>query len=63
KVDAQGMLLQNPVVTQSSGNAQFDASSASAIVRTANSGQFPPPPSADYGDLDLVFTLDELMGR
>ena len=63
KVDAQGKLLQNPVVTHSSGNAQFDASAASAIVRTANSGQFPPPPSADYGDLDLVFTLDELMGR
>ena len=63
KVDGQGKLLQNPVVTHSSGNAQFDASAASAIVRTANSGQFPPPPSADYGDLDLVFTLDELMGR
>ena len=63
KVDSQGKLLQQPTVTHSSGNAQFDSSAASAIVRTANSGQFPPPPSADYGDLDLVFTLDELMGR
>lgn len=64
RVDGQGKLLQNPTITHaSSGNSQFDSSAVNAIVRTANSGQFPPPPSADYGDLDLVFTLDELMGR
>ena len=63
RVDGQGKLLQNPTVTHSSGNSQFDSSAVNAIVRTAQSGQFPPPPSADYGDLDLVFTLDELMGR
>ena len=63
KVDGQGKLMQNPTVTHSSGNSQFDSSAVNAIVRTAQSGQFPPPPSADYGDLDLVFTLDELMGR
>lgn len=63
KVDGQGKLMQNPTVTHSSGNSQFDSSAVNAIVRTAQSGQFPPPPSSDYGDLDLVFTLDELMGR
>ena len=63
KVDGQGKLMQNPTVTHSSGNSQFDSSAVNAIVRTAQSGQFPPPPSADYSDLDLVFTLDELMGR
>ena len=63
RVDGQGKLMQNPTVTHSSGNSQFDSSAVNAIVRTAQSGQFPPPPSADYGDLDLVFTLDELMGR
>ena len=63
KVDGQGKLMQNPTVTHGSGNSQFDSSAVNAIVRTAQSGQFPPPPSADYSDLDLVFTLDELMGR
>ena len=62
KVDAQGKVLQT-TVTRGSGNAQFDASAVNAIIRTSQSGQFPPPPSADYSDLDLVFTLDELMGR
>ena len=63
KVDGQAKLMQNPTVTHGSGNSQFDSSAVNAIVRTAQSGQFPPPPSADYSDLDLVFTLDELMGR
>ena len=63
KVDGQGKLMQNPTVTHGSGNSQFDSSAVNAIVRTAQSGQFPPPPSADYSDLELVFTLDELMGR
>ncbi len=62
RVDAQGK-VQQTAVTRSSGNAQFDASAVNAIVRTSQSGDFPPPPSAAYGDLDLVFTLDEMMGR
>ena len=32
-------------------------------LRAMFGSKVPPPPSADYGDLDLVFTLDELMGR
>ena len=62
KVDLQGR-VQQTAVTRGSGNAQFDASAVNAIIRTSQSGQFPPPPSAEYTDLDLVFTLDELMGR
>ncbi|WP_257243081.1 cell envelope integrity protein TolA [Desulfovibrio legallii] len=62
KVDMQGR-VQQTTVTRGSGNAQFDASAVNAVIRTSQSGQFPPPPSAEYTDLDLVFTLDELMGR
>lgn len=61
-VDLQGT-VQRTEVRQSSGNAQFDASAVNAIVRTSNAGQFPPPPNPEYTDLDLVFTLDEMMGR
>lgn len=61
-VDMQGKVL-NAAISQSSGNAQFDASAVNAVVRTGNAGQFPPPPNQDYTDLDLVFTLDEMMGR
>ena len=50
-------------VTQSSGNAQYDSSAANAIWRTSRAGAFPPPPSEQYTELDLVFTLNELMGR
>jgi TonB family protein len=62
KVDMQGKVLQT-VISQGSGNSQFDASAVNAILRTSQAGQFPPPPSQEYTDLDLVFTLDELMGR
>lgn len=62
KVDMQGKVLRADV-TQGSGNSQFDASAVNAVIRTSQSGQFPPPPSVEYTDLDLVFTLDELMGR
>jgi TonB family protein len=62
KVDMQGKVLQ-AVISQGSGNSQFDASAVNAILRTSQAGQFPPPPSQEYTDLDLVFTLDELMGR
>lgn len=61
-VDLQGN-VQRAEVAQSSGNAQFDASAVNAVIRTGNAGQFPPPPNPDYMNLDLVFTLDEMMGR
>lgn len=61
-VDMQGSVLRAQI-SQSSGNAQFDASAVNAVVRTGQSGQFPPPPSQEYANLDLVFSLDELMGR
>ncbi len=62
RVDMQGK-VQQAVVSQSSGNRQFDASTVNAIIRTSQRGDFPAPPSAKYCDLDLVFTLNELMGR
>ena len=62
KVDMQGKVLQAEI-SQSSGNSQYDASAVNAVVRTGQAGEFPPPPSAEYSDLDLVFTFDELMGR
>ena len=62
KVDMQGKVLQAEI-SQSSGNSQFDASARNAVKRTDSDGPFPPPPSAEYTDLDLVFTSDELMGR
>ncbi|WP_300718434.1 cell envelope integrity protein TolA [uncultured Desulfovibrio sp.] len=62
KVNLQGE-VEKVDVTQSSGNAQYDSSAANAIWRTSRAGAFPPPPSAQYTDLDLVFTLNELMGR
>ncbi|MDR3320545.1 MAG: TonB family protein [Desulfovibrio sp.] len=61
-VDMQGK-VQQAELSRSSGNAQFDASAINAVVRTGQSGQFPPPPSQEYTNLDLVFTLDELMRR
>ncbi|WP_022656610.1 cell envelope integrity protein TolA [uncultured Desulfovibrio sp.] len=62
RVDMQGKVLQAEL-GQSSGNAQYDASAVNAVVRTGQARQFPPPPSADYTDLELVFSYDELMGR
>lgn len=61
-VDLQGK-VQRAEISQSSGNAQFDASAVNSIIRTSEAGDFPPPPNQDYTDLDLVFTLDEMMGR
>lgn len=61
-VDMQGNVLE-AVVSQSSGNAQYDASAVNAIIRTSKAGDFPPPPNMEYGNLNLVFTMDELMGR
>ena len=62
KVDMQGKVLQANLI-QSSGNQLFDSNTVNAIMRTSQAGEFPPPPSAEYTDLDLVFTFDELMGR
>ena len=62
KVNLQGE-VEKVDVTQSSGNAQYDSSAANAIWRTSRAGAFPPPPSEQHTELDLVFTLNELMGR
>ena len=62
KVDMQGK-VQEATVVRSSGNTQFDQSAVSAIWRTSNNGAFPPPPSQAYTDLDLNFSLNELLGR
>ncbi|MGE9985590.1 TonB C-terminal domain-containing protein [Desulfovibrio sp. SGI.169] len=62
RVDMQGKVLLAEL-SQSSGNAQYDASAVNAVVRTGQAGQFPPPPSAQYTDLELVFSYDEIMGR
>lgn len=61
-VDMQGNVL-DAVISQSSGNAQYDASAVNAVIRTSKAGDFPPPPNPEYSHLDLVFTLDELMRR
>lgn len=61
-VDMQGK-VQSAVISQSSGNAQYDASAVNAVVRTSQAGDFPPPPNPSYSELDLVFTLDELRSR
>lgn len=58
-LDAEGGLLKSELV-RSSGNAQFDASAVNAVLRTGKNGQFPPPPNADYRELDLVFNLSDL---
>lgn len=61
-VDMNGKVTE-AVVSKSSGNAQYDASAVNAIIRTSNAGDFPVPPNISYTELDLVFTMDELMGR
>ncbi len=61
-VDLQGK-VQDARISQSSGNSQYDASAVNAVIRTDQAGNFPPPPSPDYSELDLVFSFDELMGR
>lgn len=62
RVDMEGAVLQAQIL-QGSGNAQYDSSAVNAVVRTGQAGLFPPPPSPEYTELDLVFTFDELMGR
>ncbi len=62
RVDMQGNVLQTEV-RQSSGNALFDASAVNSVLNTSRAGEFPPPPSPEYTDLDLVFRYEELMAR
>lgn len=62
QVDMQGNVLQ-AVLSQSSGNAQYDASAINAVIRTGQAGQFPAPPSPQYRELDLIFNFNDLMGR
>ena len=61
-VDGNGGIV-DAQVTRGSGNAQFDASAVNAVIRTGKAGLFPKPPSPEYGDVDLVFRLDELSRR
>ena len=60
-VSKQGEVKTTQVV-QSSGNAQYDASCINAIMRTSKAGDFPPPPTPMYEELDIVFTLSDLRG-
>lgn len=62
RVDMQGKVLQAEI-SQSSGNALFDTSAVNSVLNTSRAGQFPPPPSPEYAELDLVFSYDELMAR
>ena len=63
RLDAGGGIVGEPRLARSSGNAQFDASAVNAVRRTGAQGEFPPPPSPQYQELDLVFNLSDLMGR
>lgn len=62
KVDMFGKVEQAEIA-RSSGNPQYDASAVNAVMRTSQAGDFPPPPSQEYTDLDLVFSFNELSGR
>ena len=55
--------VQTAQLVASSGNAQYDASCVNAIWRTSKAGDFPPPPTPMYHELDIVFTLNEMRGR
>lgn len=55
--------VQTAQIVASSGNAQYDASCVNAIWRTSKAGDFPPPPTPMYHELDIVFTLNEMRGR
>ncbi len=56
RVDAGGNVLLAKL-EQSSGNAQYDASTVNAVLRTGAAGMFPTPPGPEYHDLLLVFNL------
>ena len=52
--------VQDCLVVRSSGNVQYDSSCINAIMRTSRAGDFPPPPTPEYQNLEMVFTLNEL---
>ncbi|MDO5536341.1 MAG: cell envelope integrity protein TolA, partial [Desulfovibrionaceae bacterium] len=54
--------VQECKVVRSSGNVQYDSSCVNAIMRTSRAGDFPPPPTPEYQNLEVVFTLNELRG-
>ncbi len=54
KVDSNGNVLLAKL-EQSSGNAQYDASTVNAVLRTSAAKAFPAPPSPEYQELLLVF--------
>lgn len=62
RVDASGK-VQSATLGRGSGNASFDASAVNAVVRTGASGQFPPPPSPQYYDLELMFSREDMLRR
>lgn len=62
KLDASGKLLEHKL-TRSSGNAQFDASAITAVLRTGKAEEFPAPPNAACREVDLSFNLSEMRGR
>lgn len=59
RVSPQGE-VQDTLVVRSSGNIQYDSSCVNAIMRTSRAGNFPKPPSPEYQNLEMVFTLNEL---
>ncbi len=62
KVSTTGEVQECRVI-RSSGNAQYDSSCVNAVMRTSRAGDFPPPPKPEYQELEVVFTLNDLMGR
>ncbi len=62
KVSTTGEVQECKVI-RSSGNAQYDSSCVNAVMRTSRAGDFPPPPKPEYQELEVVFTLNDLMGR
>ncbi len=54
--------VQDCEIVRSSGNVQYDSSCVNAIMRTSRAGDFPPPPTAEYQHLEMVFTLNDLRG-
>ncbi len=57
KLNSRGQVL-SASLAQSSGNAQYDASTVNAVLRTGEANMFPSPPTSAYHELLLVFTRD-----
>ncbi len=56
RVDGNGNVLL-ATLEESSGNAQYDASTVNAVLRTGKANMFPAPPGPEYYDLLLKFNL------